>query len=258
MGDFGIGQPVPREEDPYLVRGAGRYVDDVKPRQSGARLCAALAACPCAHRFDRRDAREGGARRALVLTGEDEAVLALGLHGRIMPRKRRDGSPVFISPQPPLARGRVRYIGDPVALVVADTLDQAKDAAELIEVDYEDLPAVTTSRRRSRPARPRYGTVAPTTSPSCMKSATKPRPRKPSPRPPMSSAIACVINRITTISMEPRGCLAEYDPREDRTTVRVTVQGPHCDPAHPRARTSSRCRRRSSASSPTMSAAASA
>jgi carbon-monoxide dehydrogenase large subunit len=80
----------------------------------------------------------------LVLSGNDPELLALGLQRPWHPRKRRDGSPAFIAPQPLLARERVRYIGDPVALVVADTLDQAKDAAELIEIDYETLPAVPT------------------------------------------------------------------------------------------------------------------
>src|SRR3954449_5866899 len=144
MGEFGIGQPVPREEDQYLVRGAGRYVDDVKLIGQAR---AYVLRSPHAHaRILSVDTQE--AKRSpgvlLVLSGNDPELLALGLQRPWHPRKRRDGSPAFISPQPLLARERVRYIGDPVALVVAETLEQAKDAAELIEVDYEDLPAVCT------------------------------------------------------------------------------------------------------------------
>src|SRR5262249_5145419 len=137
-------QPVPREEDPYLVRGAGRYVDDVK---LVGQARAYVLRSPHAHaRIVAIDASSAKSMPGvlLVLTGEDAAVLALGLQRPWMHRKRRDGAPMFISPQPYLARERVRYIGDPVALVVAETLDQAKDAAEAIAVEYNDLPAVTT------------------------------------------------------------------------------------------------------------------
>ena len=70
-----------------------------------------------------------------ILTGKDAAVLALGLQQPNQPRKRRDGSPQFGTPHPLLARDEVRYIGQPVAMVIAETLNEAKDAAELIEVD---------------------------------------------------------------------------------------------------------------------------
>ena len=69
-------------------------------------------------------------------------------------RRRRDGTPAFVCPQPLLAQERVRYVGDPVAFVVAETLDQAKDAAELIEVDYEPLPAVVTAAAALAPGAP--------------------------------------------------------------------------------------------------------
>ena len=120
MGDFGIGQPVPREEDPYLVRGAGRYVDDVK---LVGQVRAYILRSPHAHaRICSIDtnAAKLSAGVLLVLHGNDLELLALGLQRPHQARKRRDGSPMFVSPQPLLARERVRYIGDPVALVVAD------------------------------------------------------------------------------------------------------------------------------------------
>src|SRR5262245_8274971 len=154
MGDFGIGQPVPREEDPYLVRGAGRYVDDVA--LIGAARAYVLRS-PHAHaRIVAIDATRARAAPGvvLVLTGTDPAPLALGLQRPWHPRKRRDGSAVFISPQPLLARERVRYVGDPVTLIVAETINQAKDAAELIEVTYETLPAVPTTQAAIAPGAP--------------------------------------------------------------------------------------------------------
>ena len=157
MGEFGIGQPVPREEDPYLVRGAGRYVDDVRAARAGARLCAALAACPCAHPLDRR---RRAPRRcpacSLVLTGNDPAVLALGTQ---QPDDAAQAARRLARPSSRRSRcsraSAVRYIGDPVAFVVAETLDQAKDAAEAIEVDYETLPAVPTLEEAIAPGAPR-------------------------------------------------------------------------------------------------------
>src|SRR5262249_54875660 len=155
MGEFGVGQPVPREEDPYLLRGAGRYVDDVA--QPGL-LRAYVLRSP--HGHSRIRAIDAGSARAmpgvvLALTGRDPEVMALGTQKPTAPRKRRDGSAAFACPQFALARDIVRYIGEPVAFVVAETLDQAKDAAEAIAVDYETLPAVApaedaiTARARS-------------------------------------------------------------------------------------------------------------
>src|SRR5919202_5370665 len=113
MGEFGIGQPVPREEDPYLLRGAGRYVDDVtKPGQARAYVLRS----PHAHAGIRAIAVEQAERLPgvhVILTGDSPEILALGLQRPKYPRKRRDGSPAFVGPQPLLARDRVRYIGDP-------------------------------------------------------------------------------------------------------------------------------------------------
>src|SRR5262245_11029317 len=109
MGEFGIGQSVPREEDPYLLRGAGRYVDDV---QLLGQLRACVLRSPHAHaRIRSVDAAAARAMPGvhLVLTGADPEIRALGLQRPKMPRKRRDGSPAFASPQPLLAAERVRY-----------------------------------------------------------------------------------------------------------------------------------------------------
>src|SRR5260370_17140965 len=145
MGEFGIGQLVPREEDPYLARGAGRYVDDV---QAAGQTRACVLRSPHAHA--NVVAIDATAARAmpgvlLVLTGNDPQLLRLGTLRPHAPRKRHDGTPAFTSSQPFLACERVRYLGDPVAFVVAETLEQARDAADAIAVDYDVLPAVPTT-----------------------------------------------------------------------------------------------------------------
>src|SRR5580704_1971054 len=154
MGEFGIGQPVPREEDPYLVRGAGRYVDDMA---AAGQTRAHVLRSPHSHaRILGIDATAAKALPGirLILTGNDPEVLALGLQRPWHQRKRRDGTTAFISPQPLLARERVRYIGDPVALIVAETIAQAKDAAEAIEVGYEASPALTSVAEAIAPGAP--------------------------------------------------------------------------------------------------------
>src|SRR5205809_538591 len=124
MGEFGIGQPVPREEDPYLVRGAGRYVDDVT---AVGQLCGYVLRSPHAHARIRNidiEAAKALPGVHLVLTGRDPVITALGTQRPLVPRKCRDGSPAAPAPQPALARQIVHYAGDLVAFVVADTLHQ--------------------------------------------------------------------------------------------------------------------------------------
>ena len=172
---------------------------------------------------------EGGARRARVLTGDDLRQRGLGTLRPLVPRKRRNGSPAFVCPQPLLAdRTRVRYVGDPVAFIVAETLNQAKDAAELIEVDYEPLPAVIARRgsARARRARgvgrqPRQRGVLPR---SRQQGGGRCRLRQARR---ISSSHRIVINRITANTMEPRGCLAQYDADDERYTIRCTIQSAH-------------------------------
>jgi carbon-monoxide dehydrogenase large subunit len=227
MGEFGIGQSVPREEDPYLLRGAGRYVDDVT---APGLLRAYVLRSPHGHAGLRAvDAERARAAPGvhLVLTGHDPAVRALGTQRPRYARKRRDGSPAFACPQPMLAHERVRYVGDPVAFVVADTLNHAKDAAELIEVDYAPLPAVATVEQAIAPGAPRIWEECADNQAFFHAAGDRTAVEQA-----FASAAHVVrhrftISRLTTNPLEPRGCLAEYDPREDRHTLRCTVQGPH-------------------------------
>ena len=145
-----------------------------------------------------------------------------------MPRKRRDGAAGFVAPQPYLARERVRYLGDPVAFVVAETLEQAKDAAE---VDRR-WNTRRCPRWRRPPTRVAPGAVAVWDECPDNQAFTHTAGDKAAAAQALGTAAhvirhRMVINRLTTNSMEPRGCLAEYDAREGRYTLRCTVQGPH-------------------------------
>src|SRR5438094_293547 len=142
---FAVGQSVRRLEDARLLQGLGRYSDDVNISRQ---VHAAVVRSPHAHArirgIDATAARSAPGVLA-VLTGADLAADGLGDLPTDRNRKRRDGSPAFTTPRPALVRDRVRHVGDPVALVVADTMERAGDAAELVAVDYEALPAVAAT-----------------------------------------------------------------------------------------------------------------
>jgi len=227
MGVQAIGMPVPREEDLRLLRGKGRYVDDVRVANEAHGY---VLRSPHAHaRITALDV--GRARSApgvlCVLTGADLTRRGLGTLMPAVRRRRRNGALAFVCPQPLLASDRVRYVGDLVAFVVAETINQAKDAAELIAVDYEVLPAVIGAEAALAPGAPALWGDNP---------GNEAFFHEVGDRRAVDSAFAkadhvvrhkTVINRVTANSMEPRGCLAEYDRDQDRYTIRCTVQSVH-------------------------------
>jgi len=227
MGEYGIGQSVPREEDPYLVRGQGRYVDDVT---APGELRGYVLRSPHGH-ADIKSIDVAAAKAMpgvhLVLTGRDETITALGTQRPLFPRKKRDGSPATGTPYYALARERVRFVGDPVAFVVADTLNAAKDAAEAIAVAYEILPAVTRIEDAVRPDAPTLWPEYPGNYAFAQQTGDKAATDAAFARAAHVARHRMVINRITTNTIEPRGAIAEYDQRDDRVTLRCTVQGPH-------------------------------
>jgi carbon-monoxide dehydrogenase large subunit len=227
MGEFGIGQPVPREEDPYLLRGQGRYVGDVA---LPGELRAVVLRSPHAHAdivaIDAEAARSMPGV-VLVLTGRDAAVAALGTQVPNTRRSRRDGTPAFVTPQPMLATDRVRHVGEAVAVVVAETVNAAKDAAEAIAVDYAALPAVPGLAEAIAPGAPAVHAGCPKNDAFLHALGDAAATER------AIAAAAHVVRRRLTISrvaanpIEPRGCLADYDPRGGRYTLRCTSQGPH-------------------------------
>jgi len=227
VGEFGIGQAVTRFEDPRLLRGEGRFVHDVNlPRQ----LHAVLLRSPHAHaRVVRIDATAAAAApgAAAVLTGEDYAREGFGGPSPTLKRTRPDGSPMFWRAQPALARDRVRYVGDPVAMVIAETLAQAKDAAELVEVEYEALPAVTSATEAARPGAAAVWDECPDNISNVFELGN---------RAAADAAFATaahvvkrryVITRVHAQYMEARGAVASWEAAEDKYTLHADVQYPH-------------------------------
>ena len=227
MGQNGVGQPVPREEDPYLLRGAGRYVEDVRVLGEAR---AYVLRSPHAHaRIAGIDVAKARAAPGviLILTGEDPEIRALGLQSPRLARKRRDGAPAFASGQPHLARERVRYVGDYVAFIVAETLADAKDAAELIEVEYEPLPAIVAMEAATAPGAPAIWAACPDNEAYFHAAGDKAAVEAAFAKAAHVVSHRMVINRITANAMEPRGAFAEYDRHEDRYVLRCTIQAPH-------------------------------
>jgi carbon-monoxide dehydrogenase large subunit len=151
---FAIGQPVLRSEDPVLVRGEGRFTDDVcVPGQAYA----VIVRSRDPHGIIRGIGTQAARKMPGVLgvyTGADLVAAGYGTFKCIVPFKNRDGSEMKKPPRTPLATGKVRFVGDPVAFVVAETLLQARDAAEAVELDIEPLPAVTDPEDAVLPGAP--------------------------------------------------------------------------------------------------------
>jgi carbon-monoxide dehydrogenase large subunit len=151
MGEFALGQPVARFEDPRLLRGGGRYVDDmVLPRMAFGVVLRSPHAHARIRAIDTNAAKQAPGILA-VLTGADWEASGWGDLPVPAGMKRRDGSPSYKPRFPALVKDRVRWVGDYVAFVVADTIAQAGDAAELIRVDYEPLPAVVAGEDAVKP-----------------------------------------------------------------------------------------------------------
>lgn len=153
MGQFALGQAVPRFEDIRLLAGGGRYVGDMALPHMAFGF---VLRSPHAHaRILNIDTAAAAAAPGVlaVLTGKDWKASGLGDLPTGSGRKRRDGSPLYRPRYPALVEDCARWVGDPVAFVVAESLDQAMDAAELIAVDYEPLPAVTSTADAASPDR---------------------------------------------------------------------------------------------------------
>ena len=229
MTKFGVGQAVMRLEDSTLVRGMATYTDDLQMEDA---LHAYVLRSPHAHAtiagIDTADAAAAPGVHA-VLTGEDVAADGLGPIPCAIPLQNADGSDRADTPRPILAQGRVRHVGDPVALVVADTLAQARDAAELVAVDYDELPAVVDPAAAAEAGAPQIwdgianNTAFEWVNPGNDKAATE----KAFAAAAHVTRLRVINNRVVVNSMEPRACVATYDEAEDKSFLYTPTQGPH-------------------------------
>jgi aerobic carbon-monoxide dehydrogenase large subunit len=227
MGEFAIGQPVSRFEDPRLLRGGGRYVDDMA---LPGMVYGVVLRSPHAHARIR--AIDSAAAKAApgvlaVLTGADWKASGFGDLPVPGGFKRRDGRPLYRPPYPALVKDRVRWVGDCVAFVVAETRHQAMDAAELIAVDYEPLPAVTATADAAKPGAPRVWDDCDDNICFVQAEGDAAATAAAFARADHVVSQRFVINRVTAATMEPRGSIGVYDASDSRYTVYTTLQRAH-------------------------------
>ena len=226
MGEFGIGQSVPRTEDPRLLRGEGRFGDDFSP---GREAIGFFLRSPHAHArilsLDTKQAKEMPGVLSII-TGKDIEKLKLGQFPCMVIRHKRDGS-VQQAPRRGLAVGRVRFVGDPIAFITAETLNQAKDAAECIDVNFEVLPAFTELDQFGQsPEIPIwedcydneafYFEVGDKTAVDAAFNAAD-----------HVTKISYRVNRVSANAMEPRVSIGEYDARMGRYLLTTSTQQVH-------------------------------
>ena len=223
-----IGQPLRRREDERFLTGAGQYTDDVvMPRQTFA----AFLRSPHAHariKSINLDAAKKAPGVVQIFTGADLAEAKVGglpcgwlIHSK-------DGTPMKEPAHPVLAQGKVRHVGDQIALVVAETLTQAKDAAELIEVDYDELPAVIDIAKAEGHAGSVHDDVANNVcydwghgNKDAVDAAFKTAAHV--------TTLDIVNNRLVPNAMEPRAVNASYTKHDDSYLLYVANQNPHVE-----------------------------
>ncbi len=228
MAKFGIGQAVKRTEDLRLLSGQGRYTDDLSlPGQTQAFVLRS----PYAHaRITSIDVTDAKAAPGvlLVLTGADVQADGLGPVPCISPPvNSRDGSPYTPTDRPALAIDTVRHVGDPVALIVAETLNQARDAAELIEIDYDELPTATDTVGATKSGAAQIWPAAANNVGFDWERGDQAATEAAFAKADRVVKLELVNNRVVVNSMEPRVAVADHDTAANRTTVYVSSQGPH-------------------------------
>ena len=222
---FGIGQPVPRTEDPKLLRGQGRYADDITlPGQAYA----CIVRSPYAHGTLRGLDIEAARAMPGVLgiwTGKDLNDAGYGTLNCVVPFKNRDGSEMRKPARHSFATDKVRYVGDPVAVVVAETLAQAKDAAEAVNLDIEVLPAVTRAVDATKPGAPQLYADVPNNVALDYHFGDSEKVNAAFARAAHVARLSLVNNRVVVSAMEPRSANVAYDKATERWTVHIGCQG---------------------------------
>ncbi|MDH3739652.1 MAG: molybdopterin-dependent oxidoreductase, partial [Alphaproteobacteria bacterium] len=227
MGEFSVGQAVTRLEDPRLLRGQGRFLDDMV---FGRQTYAAIVRSPHAH-ADIRAIDATAALAALgvhaVLTGADYRADGLGPIPSMPPYKKRDGSSMFVPDRPAIAVERVRNVGYPVAVVVAETAEQAKDAAELVDVAYDILPAVVSAYDAAQRGAPQLYDDCPGNEAYFYEAGDAAVTDAAFAKADYIVEQHLVINRVTANALEPRGVVGEYDHGTGRYTLNCGFQRPY-------------------------------
>jgi carbon-monoxide dehydrogenase large subunit len=226
MGQFGIGQPVRRFEDKRLLSGNGRFQNDVNLL---GQAHAVVLRSPHAHAAIRAidlSAAQAAPGVLAIYTGDDLVAAGIGTMGVPLQRKRPDGSPMFWRAHLGLAVGQVRYVGEPVAFIVAESLAQAKDAAELIDIDFDILPSVTDTAEAAAGEHAVWD-ECPDNISNLFESGNKAATEAAFANAAHIVKRRYVISRVYAHFMEPRGAIGVWDPGEERYTLYADVQYPH-------------------------------
>jgi carbon-monoxide dehydrogenase large subunit len=228
MGQYALGQSVPRSEDPRLLRGGGRFADDrTMPGMAHGFVLRSPHAHAKIHAIDVAAAKMAPGVIA-VFTGADWKDFGWGDVPGDPPRKLRDGSTAYAPPFPALVSDRVRCVGDCVAFVVAESRALAQDAAELIEVDYEPLDAVTDTEFAASGNAPLVWDDAADNIAFVHLVGDKAAADAAFEAADHVISKKFVINRVAPAAIEPRATLANYDAADDRYTIYTTLQ--HANP----------------------------
>ena len=222
MTQFGIGQPVRRVEDRRFITGRGRYLDDIsRPHQGHAVFLRSPHAHAAIRAIDTSIAQQAPGVIA-VLTGADLAADGLGtvpcvsgVAGAVLP------------PRPAMVADRVRHVGDTVAMVIAESVAAARDAADLIEIDYEPLPAVIDTTHAADPGQPLVWDEAKNNLSFAWEVGDGAAVAKATAAAKHKVTLTLVNNRVVVTSMEPRGAIGEYDSGEESYTLWSSTQGSH-------------------------------
>jgi carbon-monoxide dehydrogenase large subunit len=226
MARFGIGQAVRRVEDERFLRGAGSYVGDIA---LPGELCGVVVYSTQAHaRIRRVDASKarGAPGVALVLTGADAVADRIGALGPGFMPEDVGGPKGFRTFRPVLAHEEVRCVGDRVAFVVAETEAEARDAAELIEIDYETLPAVVSVEDAVKPGAPAVWAECPGNVSFTLAFGDEAATKAAFDAARHVVSIKLENNRVSANSMEGRASLGQYDAVVDRYTLHTSTQHP--------------------------------
>ena len=222
---YGVGQPVRRKEDDTLVRGHGKYTDDFNlPGQAYAWIVRSSHAHGVLRGINAEAARAMPGVLG-VWTGADLVAAGYAPFTCGLPLKNRDGSPLLQTNRTALMTDKVRYVGDPVAFVVAQTLAEARDAAEAVEVDIEPLPAVTDPEQAAQPGAPQLYDHIPNNVALDYHYGDTEKVAAAFAKAAHVVKLDMINTRVAVVPMEPRAALASFDKKTGRYTIQVPTQG---------------------------------
>ena len=222
-----IGQSIRRKEDYRFLIGAGQYTDDVNPPHHTHVF---FLRSPHAHanlgKIDTEKAKAAPGVVAIYTGADMTGVNGLPCGWLIT---GSDGQPMKEPPHPVLAQGKVRYVGDPVAMIIAETPDEAKDAAEMIVVDYDVLPAVVQPADALQPGAPQIHDGAPGNKCYTWTLGDSAAVETAFAKAAHVTKLDLVNNRLIPNAIEPRAAVATYSRADDSYTLYVTSQNPHVE-----------------------------